>query len=479
MFFTFDDGVHGIEIWKSDGTAAGTGLVKDIAPGTVGGANFGASSQIVAAGSTLYFVGNDGVSGAELWKSDGTEAGTVMVRDIAPGAGTSAPYWLTVVGTTLFFTANEGANGQELWKSDGTAAGTVMVKNIAAGSAWSSPRDLANAGSVLYFSADDGTTGREMWRSDGTAEGTYRLTDLFPAQGSSDPKEFTFAGDRIYFVAGDGVMPRSLYYWPLGAQEPTRLSNLSTRGRALTGNDVLIGGFIVGGSSSKTVLVRARGPSLTAAGIANPLENPQLQLVRSADNQTIAVNDDWQSAGNSPAISSSGFAPSDVREAAILMTLAPGAYTAIMSGVGGGTGVGIVEIFEVDQPDVPLQNISTRGFVSAGEDVMIGGVIIQGSGPRSVVVRARGPSLAAAGIGNALANPQFALVRSSDNMVIAASDDWAAGPTSTMVAASAFAPSHPNEAAAVVTLDPGAYTVIVSGVGGTTGPAIVEVFRLN
>jgi hypothetical protein len=113
----------------------------------------------------------------------------------------------------------------------------------------------------------------------------------------------------------------------------------------LTGNDVMIGGFVIQGSTPQTVVVRARGPSLAPFGIANALMNPTLQLVRSSDQSAVAANDDWGSASNAAAIAASGFAPSDARESAILVTLDPGAYTAIVSGVGGTTGVGIVEVF--------------------------------------------------------------------------------------------------------------------------------------
>ena len=123
------------------------------------------------------------------------------------------------------------------------------------------------------------------------------------------------------------------------------LANISTRGEVLTGNDVMIGGFVVQGTGPQTVVVRARGPSLVPFGITNALANPTLQLVRSSDQSVLATNDDWQSAANAADITASGFAPSDSHESAILMTLQPGAYTAIVSGAGGATGVGIVEVF--------------------------------------------------------------------------------------------------------------------------------------
>ena len=258
--------------------------------------------------------------------------------------------------------------------------------------------------------------------------------------------------------------------------QASRVSGISTRMQVLTGNDVLIGGFVVGGTTAKTVVVRGRGPSLTAQGITNPLANPTLTLVRASDNVTLAVNDDWGTAGNAAAITSSGFAPANAREAAIMMTLSPGAYTAVMSGVGNGTGVGLVEVYEVDHPEVPLTGISTRGQVLSGNDVMIGGFVIQGTLPQTVVVRARGPSLTAQGITNPLANPTLQLVRASDNVTVASNDDWATDVNAAALSASGYAPASAREAAVLITLDPGAYTAIVSGVGGGTGVGIVEVF---
>jgi hypothetical protein len=242
--------------------------------------------------------------------------------------------------------------------------------------------------------------------------------------------------------------------------------------QVLTGNDVMIGGFIIGGAASKTVVVRARGPSMLANGIVNYLANPMLQLF-SGPNQ-IAFNDNWQTAGNQSTLLASGFAPSDSQEAAIYTTLAPGAYTAIVTGVGGTTGVGIIEVFEVDKPEVPLINISTRGQVLTGNDVMIGGFIIQGSSPQTVVVRARGPSMLANGIANYLANPMLQLFSGPNQ--IAVNDDWQNAANQADLLASGFAPSEPLEAAILITLNPGAYTAIVTGVGGTTGVGIIEVF---
>jgi len=200
--------------------------------------------------------------------------------------------------------------------------------------------------------------------------------------------------------------------------------------------------------------------------------------VRSSDQSVIATNDNWGSAANAAQLQAAGFAPSNALEPAILVNLAPGAYTAIVSGVGGGTGVALVAVYEVDHPEVPLINISTRGQVLTGNDVMIGGFVIQGSGPQQVAVVATGPSLAAFGIANPLANPTLTLVRSSDQAVIATNDNWGSAANAAQLQAAGFAPSNALESAILITLQPGAYTAIVSGVGGGTGTGIVAVYAV-
>jgi hypothetical protein len=260
---------------------------------------------------------------------------------------------------------------------------------------------------------------------------------------------------------------------------PPRLGNISTRMQVLTGNDVMIGGFVIGGSANKTVAVVATGPSLVPFGIANALANPTLTLVRSSDQAVVDSNDDWQSHANAAQLSAAGFAPSNALEAAVLIDLAPGAYTAIVEGAGGGTGVAVIGVYEVDGPTIPLVNISTRGRVLTGNDVMIGGFVITGSGPQAVAIVATGPSLAPFGIANPLPNPTITLVRSSDQAVIDGNDDWQSHANAAQLTAAGFAPSNALESGIYTTLPPGAYTVIVEGVGGGTGVAVIGVYRAN
>ncbi len=189
-------------MWKSDGTAAGTVLVKDIRPGSTG--SF--PRYLTAVGNTLFFQANDGVSGYELWKSDGTAAGTVLVKDIRPGYYRSNPRNLTVVGNTLFFTANDGVNGEELWKSDGTAAGTVLVGDIRPGSSSSNPRNLRVVGNNLFFSADNGVNGEELWALNvgGPTVPTLAIaaTSANQTEGNSGSKAFTFTVTRAVNTTG-------------------------------------------------------------------------------------------------------------------------------------------------------------------------------------------------------------------------------------------------------------------------------------
>src|SRR5262245_19835724 len=165
-FFGADDGNVGRELWRSDGTAAGTFLVKDIRPNI--GFPIGSNPiELTNVGSTLFFSAGDTDGGEELWKSNGTTAGTIRVKDINPGPGHSSPSFLTDVGGRLFFSATDDSGDTELWKSDGTTAGTVRVRDINPGPTSSGPSDLTAVGGTVYFTAFDNIRGNELWKSDG------------------------------------------------------------------------------------------------------------------------------------------------------------------------------------------------------------------------------------------------------------------------------------------------------------------------
>ena len=171
-----------------------------------------------------------------------------------------------------------------------------------------------------------------------------------------------------------------------------RLANISTRAQVLTGNDVVIAGFIIGGPDNKTVAITAQGPSLVPAGIPNAIPNPRITVVKQSDGSVVATNDDFRTQADAGmALDIAGLTPPADLDAALVLNLAPGAYTAIVDGVGGTTGVGLVAVFEIDHLEVPLINISTRAQVLTGNDVVIGGFIIQGNQDKTVVSRRRAP----------------------------------------------------------------------------------------
>ncbi|MFQ5514999.1 MAG: ELWxxDGT repeat protein [Myxococcota bacterium] len=211
LFFNANDGTIGIELWKSDGTEAGTVLVKDTLPGAVVTTFF----WFTNVNGTLFFAAGGRPTETELWRSEGTEPGTVLVKDINPGVFGSSPSDFVNVNGTLFFAADDGVNGSELWKHDGTPTGTVLVKDVRPGAGSSFPRLLTNSNGTLFFIADDGTNGLELWTSDGTSAGTLRAADVVPGTGGSDPAGFLFTGERVFFSAATEAFGRELWALPV------------------------------------------------------------------------------------------------------------------------------------------------------------------------------------------------------------------------------------------------------------------------
>lgn len=248
------------------------------------------------------------------------------------------------------------------------------------------------------------------------------------------------------------------------------LANLSTRGLVGTGDDVLIGGVIVTGTPAKRVILRAIGPAL-ATGV---LEDPILDL-HSGNGNTLQTNDDWRY-GPELEIEATTLAPAGDYDSAIIANLGSGNYTAIIHGYAHSTGIALVEAYDLDLGGGShLAQISTRGHVRTGNDILIGGFIVS-NGATNVLLRAIGPELAAWGVSNSLQNPTLEL-RDGNGALIEANDDWKSN-NQQAIAATGAAPTDDRESAIVRTLAAGSYTALVRGQNNTTGIALVEIYRL-
>ena len=259
--------------------------------------------------------------------------------------------------------------------------------------------------------------------------------------------------------------------------EPTPskiLLNVSTRVRVDEGASVMIGGFIITGDTAKKVVMRAIGPSLVDVGVPNALSDPVLELYDSTG-RLMAQNDDCSSLP--PSLIPDGLKPPNGKESLITATLPAGAYTGVLRGVNGASGVGLFELFDLDQASSRLSNISTRGDVGLGNDVMIGGFIIGGDEPTKVIVRALGPSLAASGIADPLPNPLLELYDSNGSLIFG-NDDWRATQAQQIID-SGFPPSDEREAAIIATLVPGSYTAMLRDAASESGIALIEVYNLE
>jgi hypothetical protein len=310
--------------------------------------------------------------------------------------------------------------------------------------------------------------------------------NLFVSDGAFTLSKVTPSGTRTDFAHPSGPY-QIAFEPPLG--QPL---NISTRLNVQTGDNALIGGFITTGSASKKVVVRAIGPSLSNFGISTPLQDPTLEL-RSANGSLIASNDNWKinsqtQQSQQAAIQATGLAPTDDRESVLMAELGPASYTAIVRGKNDTTGVGLVEVYDVNQTaDSRLANISTRGNLETSDSVMIAGVIIgSGNGAAKLLVRVLGPSLAAFGITNPLPDP-YVDIRDSNGTRQAFNDDWKVRqgniiPQQDEIEATGLQPSNDTESAVIVTLPTGNYTAITASFGTAevkTGVAVIEVYNLR
>jgi hypothetical protein len=260
------------------------------------------------------------------------------------------------------------------------------------------------------------------------------------------------------------------------SQTPGKTLNFSTRATVGTGENTLIDGFIITGTAPKKVIMRALGPSLTQYGVQSALTNPTLTLYDHTG-AILTSNDNWKDTQQTE-IAATGLQPSNDLESAIVQTLSPGLYTAGMNGKNGATGVGLIEVYDLDSTaDSTLGNVSTRGLVGTGDNVVIGGLIVGSGVNPEVLAMGIGPSLANVGIQNPLADP-FLQLYDGNGGLIAENNDWQ-DTQPELIAATGLAPTDSHEAAIMVWPAPGNYTAILRGNNGTSGVGLLEVFRIN
>jgi len=394
----------------------------------------------------------------------------------------------TVGGTAA--AASEGSYPINITASNGTLPNAMQTFTITVQDAPPVPQapviTSAATGSFMV-----GTAGTFTITATGTPTPSFTLIGAQPswlsfvdntdgtATLSGTPDADSDLSYSFTITARNGVSPNATQDFTLTVQQTpanASLVNISTRLLIQTGGKVGIGGFIITGTDAKKVLIRGLGPTLTSFGVPNALQDPVLEL-HDSTGAVVVGNDNWK-IPQATAIAATGLAPGNDHESAMLLSLQPGSYTVIESGKNGTSGVGLIELYDVDAgANAHLSNISTRGFVQTGANVMIGGFIVSGaSGSVNLVVRALGPSLAQFGVPNPLADPRLGLYDGNGTLIMW-NDNWKDSQQAA-IQNSGFQPPNNLDSAILVTLPTGNYTAIVSGKNGGTGVGLVEVYRL-
>ncbi|MEY2495664.1 MAG: hypothetical protein QOJ45_2156 [Verrucomicrobiota bacterium] len=411
--------------------------------------------------ATLRTVGNQTITATDTSNSSiaGTST-TIAVSQANPAlSGTVSPTSGNV-GSAFTDTAvlSGGVN------STGTITFTVHGPN---------PGNCATA----IFTSVKTVAGNGTYTSDpftGAAPGTYSFVARYSGDANNSPvSTVCAAASQTFTVNQPSPSPT-----PTATPTPAQSLNISTRVRTELGDKAMIGGFIITGNASKSVVIRGLGPSLASFNLSDLLLNPQLEL-RGSSNNLIFLNRDWKDNQRS-LIEGTNFEPKDDRESVIVISLNPGAYTAILTGELGTTGIGLVEVYDTNPgADSKLGNISTRGFVQTDDKVMIGGFTLGGNNnPTRIAVRGRGPSLSQFNLSPLLADPTLEL-RNQNGTIMIVNDDWQSDPVSAAALnANGLGLSDPKESGIFAVLPAGQYTAILAGKGGI-GIGLIEIYNLQ
>ncbi len=483
-------------VWKSsDGATYGTEV--DVDPGTISYSwgPWSSSNNQLSTHNSVTGTFTPGVNGTITVPVPRSGIGNpvIPITDLSATAAVTNPFAYTVagegaLGSGLIFTAfmdraPDTGSGQRwavcppsnaaptalLTGTPQSGPAPLVVSFSGAGSTDPDPGD-----SIASYIFDFGDGSPAVTQSSPTISHTYNSPGEYPARLTvTDSHGLASTNTSVFVIEVDAI-----------------LQNISTRAQVLTGDNVLIGGFIVTGAQQKKIIVRAIGPSLKANGqpIPGTMQDPTLELHDS--NGVIATNDNWKiddQTGQSQQaqIEATGIAPTDDRESALVRSLSPGNYTAILRGKNNSTGIAVVEAYDLDSaPTSQLANISTRGLVQTGDNVMIGGFIAGPSNAANtqVVIRGIGPSLSASGVPNPLQDPTLELHDASGTK-IATNDNWKVDDKTQQsqqaaIEATGLAPKDDRESAILIELAPGAYTAILAGKTNTTGIGLVEIYNV-
>ncbi|MCX6954672.1 MAG: immunoglobulin domain-containing protein, partial [Verrucomicrobia bacterium] len=435
-----------------------TGLFLAYLPGSNSGVRF-SDFSVTDTGLFNFFQGALSITG--VISDTGVVTGSAIGVVNAPLSGSKSPESGSTAGLAGIYQAGAANTSSTAYAVVGSAGQAFVL--IQTSTTFDGGQNVVDSNNRVTIS-----TARQSIVATITPDTSLMNVVVTPSSGSSS---------TVFNGAGETVLASQ------------RLANISTRARVGSGDAVAIAGFVISGQSSKPVLIRAIGPTLATLGVSTALSQPKLELFR-ANGTLVASNTGWTTSGNTAALEAASVRAgafalgANAADSVILATLAPGAYTAVISSANATPGVALAEVYDLSAPAAgqKLFNISTRASTGAGDSVLTAGVVVSGSAPKRVLIRGVGPTLTSLGVTGALAQPQLTVIK--DNVTVATNSNWTSSPDATAIASAsaqvgAFALGASSaDAAMIVSLAPGNYSVQLTGANNTAGIAIIEVYEL-